>query len=121
GQVIKDMGVREKVTIATKEAVRGHDRGLNTADGKARFIEQTEKSLKRLQMDHVDILFYHSVDSVEDANAEGPLEALRTLKKEGKTRFIGISTHQTVNVISEAIRLNMFDVVLVTLNYTMAQ
>jgi len=58
GQVIKDLGVREKVTIATKEAVRDHDRQLNTADGKARFIDNTEKSLKRLQMDHVDILFY---------------------------------------------------------------
>ena len=80
GQVIKDLGVREKVTIATKEAVRDHDRQLNTADGKARFIDNTEKSLKRLQMDHVDILFYHSVDSVEDAHSEGPLEALRTLK-----------------------------------------
>ena len=120
GQVIKDLGVREKVTIATKEAVWDHDRELNTADGKARFIENAEKSLKRLQMDHVDILFYHSVDSVEDAHAEGPLEALRTLKKEGKTRFIGISTHKTVDVISEAIRLDMFDVVLVTFNYTMA-
>jgi len=120
GQVIKDLGVRGKVTIATKEAVRGSDKGLNAVDGKARFIEMAEKSLKRLQMDHVDILFYHSVDSVEDARSEGPLEALRTLKKEGKTRFIGISTHKTVDVISEAIRLNMFDVVLVTLNYTMA-
>src|SRR5208283_1231289 len=88
--------------------------------GKTGFIEMAEKSLKRLQMDHVDILFYHSVDSVEDARSEGPLQALRTLKKEGKTRFIGISTHKTVDVISEAIRLNMFDVVLVTLNYTMA-
>jgi len=120
GQVIKELGVRDKVTIATKEAVRGSDRGLSAADGKARFIEMAEKSLKRLQMDHVDMLFYHAVDSVEDARSEGALEALRTLKKEGKTRFIGISTHKTVDVISEAIKLNMFDVVLVTLNYTMA-
>ena len=32
----------------------------------------------------------------------------------------GISTHNTVEVVSEAIRLNVFDVALVTLNYTMA-
>ena len=120
GQVIKDMGIREKVTIATKEAVRDRDRKLNTADGKARFIENMEKSLKRLQMDHVDILFYHAMDSVDNARSEGPLEALRTLKKEGKTRFIGVSTHKTVDVISEAIRMEMFDVVLVALNCTMA-
>jgi len=120
GQVIKEMGIREKVTIATKEAVRDRDRKLNTADGKARFIENMEKSLKRLQMDYVDILFYHAMDSVDNARSEGPLEALRTLKKEGKTRFIGVSTHKTVDVISEAIRMEMFDVVLVALNCTMA-
>lgn len=120
GHVIKEMGVRDKVTVATKEAVPDHDRKLSTADGKARFIENTEKSLRRLQMDHVDILYYHAVDSAEHAHAEGPLEALRTLKKEGKTRFIGISTHKTVDVIGEAIRLDTFDVALVMLNYTMA-
>ena len=120
GQVIKEMGIRDKVTVATKEAVRDHDRKLSTADGKARFIENTEKSLRRLQMDHVDILYYHAVDSAEQAHAEGPLEALQALKKDGKTRFIGISTHNTVDVIGEAIRLDTFDVALVMLNYTMA-
>ena len=120
GQVIKEMGVRDKVTVATKEVVPDHDRKLSTADGKARFIENTEKSLRRLQMDHVDILYYHAVDSAEHVHAEGPLEALQTLKKEGKTRFIGISTHKTVDVIGEAIRLDTFDVALVMLNYTMA-
>jgi len=120
GQVIKDLGARDQVAISTKEAVRGGDRDLNTSDGKARFIANTEKSLRRLQMDHVDILYHHAVDSVEAAQNEGPLEALRALKKEGKTRFIGLSTHQTVEVISEVIKLKIFDVVLVTLNYTMA-
>src|ERR1019366_1806287 len=38
----------------------------------------------------------------------------------GKTRFVGLSTHKTQDVINEAVRLNLFDVALVTLNYTMA-
>ena len=71
-------------------------------------------------MDHVDILYYHSVDSLEDARAEGPLEALQALKKDGKTRFIGLSTHKTRPVIDEATRLRVFDVFLVTWNYSMA-
>jgi len=75
--------------------------------------------LRRLQMDHVDILYHHGADSSE-VQAEGPLAALQTLKKEGKTRFIGFSTHNTVEVLNEAIRLNVFDVALVMLNYTMA-
>ena len=118
GNVIKEMGIRDKVVIATKQLLR--NRPQNSSEARNRFIDGLNASLKRLQMDHVDILYHHSVDSVEDAKAEGPLEALQILKKEGKTRFIGISTHNTVPVINEAIRLNVFDVALVTLNYTMA-
>lgn len=118
GQVIKEMGVRDKVVISTKQPSR--NRSQNTAEAKKRFVEGVEGSLRRLQMDYVDILYHHAVDSEEDARAEGPLEALRTLKKDGKTRFIGISTHKTVDVLSEATRLGLFDVGLVMLNYTMA-
>jgi len=118
GQVIKEMGVRDKVVISTKQPSRNHSQ--NAAEARKQFVEGVEGSLRRLQMDHVDILYHHAVDSVEDAQAEGPLEALQSLKKDGKTRFIGLSTHRTVDVLSEAIRLGLFDVGLVMLNYTMA-
>lgn len=118
GQVIKELGVRNQVTISTKQVVRNHR--LRTQESKERFVTGVEASLQRLQMDHVDMLYYHAVDSAEHARDEGPLEALQALKKEGKTRFIGISTHNTVEVMNEAMRLNVFDVALVTFNYTMA-
>ncbi len=118
GRVIKEMGVRDEVMIATKQPAK--NRPQKVAEAKKRFIEGVESSLRRLQMDYVDILYYHGVDSVEDSRAEGPLEALQALKKDGKTRFVGISTHKTKDVVNEAIRLNLFDVALVTLNYTMA-
>lgn len=118
GTVIKEMGVRDKVVISTKQPSRNHSQ--SPLEAKRRFIDGVEASLTRLQMDHVDILYHHGVDSVEDAKADGPLEALETLKKDGKTRFIGISTHRTVEVLNEALRLGVFDVALVMLNYTMA-
>jgi predicted aldo/keto reductase-like oxidoreductase len=118
GNVIKELGVRDKVVISTKQPSRG--RPQNVAEAKSRFIEGVEASLKRLQMDHVDILYHHSADSVEDARADGPLEALQALKKDGKTRFIGLSTHKTVEVLPEVVRLGVFDVALVILNYTLA-
>jgi len=118
GNVVKEMSVRHEVVISTKQASR--NRPSNSAEAKRRFIEGVESSLKRLQMDHVDILYHHAVDSVEDAQADGPIEALQALKKDGKTRFIGISTHKTQEVLNEAVRLNVFDVALVMLNYTMA-
>jgi len=71
-------------------------------------------------MDHVDILYHHGVDSADHAKADGPIEALHTMKNQGKTRFIAISTHNTVEVLNAVVPLNVFDVALVTLNYTMA-
>jgi|SRR5579859_30110 len=118
GQVIKEMGVRDQVVISTKQPSR--NRSQNAAEAKKKFVEGVDGSLRRLQMDHVDILYHHGVDSEEDARAEGPLEALQSLKKDGKTRFIGLSTHRTVDVLSKAIHLGLFDVGLVMLNYTMA-
>jgi predicted aldo/keto reductase-like oxidoreductase len=118
GSVIKEMGIRDKVVISTKQGIRASVQ--NPVDAKSRFIEGVEASLKRLQMDHVDILYHHGVDSADRVRAEGPIEALQTLKKEGKTRFIAISTHNTVEVLNAAVPLNLFDVALVTLNYTMA-
>jgi len=116
GNVVKEMGIRDKVIIATKQVIRGSIQ----PDAKKRFIEGVEASLRRLQMDHVDILYHHAVDSADHATAEGPIEALKTLKKEGKTRFIGISTHNAVEILNAVMPLNVFDVALLTINYTMA-
>ncbi len=119
GSVIKELGVRDRVTISTKQPVRNYRQP--SAELKKRFIDSVGSSLQRLQMDHVDILYYHSADSADAAKADGPLEALHTLKKQGKTRFVGISTHNTVEVLNTVIPLKFFDVTLVMLNYTMAK
>src|SRR5437879_10708600 len=70
GSVIKEMGIRDKVVISTKQPSR--NLSLNAAAAKKRFVEGVEASLRRLQMDYVDILYHHAVDSVEAAKAEGP-------------------------------------------------
>ena len=120
GNMIKEMGVRDKVVIATKVWLRGEKVDVRDAQARNTFRRVLEGSLKRLQMDHVDILYYHLVNTVEDAQAEGPIQALAELKKEGKTRFAGVSTHDGAVVLPEAVRLGVFDVVLTTINYTMA-
>ncbi len=118
GSVIKELGVRDKVTIATKIFVYPPRRRAATCKAEMRSI--FEGSLKRLQMNHVDILYYHSADSAEDAALEGPIETLRALKKEGLTRFIGISTHSPTEVLTEITKSGAYDVALVPINYTMA-
>lgn len=118
GTVVKEIGLRDTLTISTKQHVRDHR--LSDAEQKQRFLDGVDASLKRLQMDHVDILYNHAVDFPQHAGAAGILSAMQEIKKAGKARFLGLSTHNTVAVLNEAMRLNFYEVFLVTLNYTMA-
>ena len=65
------MGVRDGVIVGTKVYLRGV--GISARDPQARtaFRQVAEASLKRLQMDHVDLLSYHSVESVDDLRPKG--------------------------------------------------
>ena len=119
GSVIKELGARDKVTIATKIFIIPPRRRAATCKQEMRAI--FEGSLKRLQMDHVDILYYHSADSAEDARLDGPIEVLHSLKKEGLTRFVGISTHSPLEILNEITKSGAYDVALIPINYTMAK
>ncbi|MBI4912401.1 MAG: aldo/keto reductase [Acidobacteria bacterium] len=123
GEVFKGVK-RERFVLATKVVATGGDRatGLFTADTKPEaFIETFHLSLKRLQMDHVDILYLHNVTKREAVLFEPILKALQQLKKEGKTRFIGVSTHgNEPEVIRAAAESKVYDVVLTAYNYRQA-
>jgi predicted aldo/keto reductase-like oxidoreductase len=88
---------------------------------KEQMQKQFEGSLKRLQMDHVDILYYHDVRSGDEAAMAGPMEFLTAMKKAGKTRFIGLSSHQgQAQVLTAAMKAEIYDVALIGFNYQMA-
>jgi predicted aldo/keto reductase-like oxidoreductase len=120
GTVIKELGVRSQVTISTKIFIPGPKR--HDPDAKAQMRQIFEGSLKRLQMDHVDIVYFHAIDSAEEVCAEAPLELMTALKNEGLARFIGVSTHSHADVVlNEMSRLGVHDVALVGFNYTMSE
>ena len=130
GSMIKEMGVRDKVVISTKILRPEYSREQGTvtqshtpnpAEVKAHFLDAFDGCLKRLQMDYVDILYNHSCDSEADIGSEGALEALTAIKKSGKARFVGVSSHRPELVLRQAIRLGAYDVVLTTINFTMAE
>jgi predicted aldo/keto reductase-like oxidoreductase len=87
GKALRD-GYREKVFLMTKVDGR-------TKDAAAK---QLDESLKRLQVDHVDLLQFHEVIRMEDPDrffAEGgALEAFLDAKKAGKLRYIGFTGHK---------------------------
>ena len=82
--------MRNEVTIGTKIWLRmlGSPK-LEDAEIKTKFRQAVEESLRRLQMDHVDILYNHGLDTAAATTRDEPLKPLQALKKEGKTRIAG--------------------------------
>ncbi|MFC1898958.1 aldo/keto reductase [Chloroflexota bacterium] len=75
--------------------------------------------LLRLKTDCIDVLMLHSVDEKDDYdNIFGPgglLELALRLQKEGKTRFIGMSSHRTSTAL-QAVNSGKIDVLMFPVN-----
>jgi uncharacterized protein len=85
---------------------------------KENIFKDFETSLNRLQMKYVDILYLHGVSNRNLALAPQMLDAFSELKKQGKTRYIGISTHENEHdMIQAAVDSNIWDVVLTAINF----
>ena len=82
---------RDKVVIATK--VRGNMGGGPENEGLSRkhILESVENSLRRLQMDYLDLYQAHWPD--EKTPIEESLQAFDDLIKQGKVRHIGASNY----------------------------
>lgn len=86
-----------------------------------RFLEMLDISLKRLQMDYVDILYLHAVDDPEMLYLENLTGALKTAKDQGKTRHVGFSTHKNMaELINTAAEKGFYEVILTTYNFRLA-
>jgi len=121
GDVIKKMGVRDKVIIGTKEISPATGNEVSGKSVKERFISLCEGSLKRLKTDYIDILYVHSIKSADEVNNQEVLEAVTSLKKQGKVRYIGVSTHQAMTeVINTVVEGGIYEVVLTSMNVSMA-
>jgi uncharacterized protein len=82
------------------------------------FLEKFTLSLSRLQMDYVDMLFIHDVSNPEFLSFKPIVSALEKLKKQGKAKFIGFSTHNNMaGVISAAADMTTWDVILTSYNF----
>jgi aryl-alcohol dehydrogenase-like predicted oxidoreductase len=90
GQSIRNLGLhRDDLVLATK--VRGKMREGPNGSGLTRkhIIEQAEASLRRLQVDYIDLYQIHSYDPMTPI--EETLSALDDLVRMGKVRYIGAS------------------------------
>ncbi len=90
GKAIRDLGLkRDDLVIATK--VRGSvGMGPNNSGlSRKHILEQANESLKRLNMDYIDLYQIHGFDALTPL--EETLDALDALVKSGKVRYIGCS------------------------------
>jgi aryl-alcohol dehydrogenase-like predicted oxidoreductase len=74
----------------------------------ANIVAGVERSLRRLQTDHLDIVQFHGSPSRSALDEHGAVEALLDLKRAGKVRFIGMSG--TLPNLPEQIALGVFEI-----------
>ena len=89
GKAVK--GKRDNVIIATKFGVlREEDGSFPGVNGKPEYVKQAcEKSLQRLDIDHIDLYYQHRIDP--NTPIEDTVGALSELVNEGKVRYLGLS------------------------------
>lgn len=119
GKLLKSRS-RDSFVISTKMHLPS-DRATGKFTAEAtydKFMSMLNTSLERLQMDHVDILYLHAVNSKDAAMHEDMMRALSDAKKQGKARFIGLSTHSNEPVVIQAaIDSKLYEVVLTSYNF----
>lgn len=105
GEVMKTR--RDEVFLATKVNKRKREDALR----------EMHQNLKELQTDHVDLVQVHAVNTMSDLEAalapDGVLTALEEARRQGMTRFVGITGHARPSVLAYALERYDFDTVLV--------
>lgn len=89
GKAIRETAKREDVVIATKFHGRTQEQIEMGVSAKQHIESCLDMSLKRLQMDYVDLYILHAWDAYTPI--EETLEALNEMIRKGKIRYIGIS------------------------------
>lgn len=120
---------REKIIITSKfcrpMSYPGH---LPLGSKKQDYVSSVEGSLSRMKTDYLDFIFVHAIGEM-DKNFEAEkkrlhdndmLEAFSSLKKAGKVRFLGISSHGPSNMeplLTEAVRSGLYALIQPAFNF----
>lgn len=107
----KILGLRDNVTGLIPS-------GVTTNEFKADFRKKVETSLRRLQVEYLDILFLHGVETPKLVGLPAIREVMQELKEEGKTRFLGASFHhKELELIPAVVKEGIYDVIFTSHNF----
>lgn len=105
GSILKDLSVpRQQVYITTK---------LPPTPDANLMRQWLEQSLERLQVDYVDCLAIHGINTWEHLawvkSPQGCMQAVQDAVRQGYVRHVGFSTHAQLDVIIAAINTDLFE------------
>ncbi|MBB5729043.1 aldo/keto reductase [Sphingomonas prati] len=90
GTALRNLGIaRQDVLVATKTFGQASDAPNDRGASRAHIIDSLHASLKRMQLDHVDLYQLHGFDPLTPI--EESLRALDHLVRQGAVRYIGVS------------------------------
>ncbi|HEY9774217.1 MAG TPA: aldo/keto reductase [Planktothrix sp.] len=90
GRALKDFARRDEIVLATKVHGRMHEGPNGAGLSRKAIMSEIDHSLKRLEMDYVDLYQIHRWDY--ETPIEETLEALHDVVRAGKARYIGASS-----------------------------
>lgn len=95
---------RDRIIVQTKVTPRQDPK---------EFLTTFNKSIKNLQLDYVDLLGIHGINTHElldwTLRPGGCMDVVRKLQKQGRVRYVGFSTHGPTNVIVDTVNTGQFD------------
>jgi|SRR6266850_3853942 len=106
GELAAELGLRDKLFMATKVWAHGRDQG----------VRQIEESFRRMRVERMDLMQVHNL-----ADVETHTRTLREMKASQRIRYVGI-THYTASAYGEIERLlktNQYD--FLQINYSLGE
>jgi len=115
------MGGRNEEILAQGLAGRRHEAVIATKchqRNREQVVASVEQSLKALRTDVIDVLLLHGLSGRDQVLLPEHLESVEALRKDGKIRFAGVSTHTAMDeVLDAAVKAGVYDVVLTSFNF----
>jgi aryl-alcohol dehydrogenase-like predicted oxidoreductase len=122
GESLKKLGLkRDQLIVATKATGSMDDSPNGRGQSRHHLFNQVDASLKRLQLDYLDLYQLHGFDPLTPF--EESLSALNDLVRSGRVRYIGLcnmAAWQVMKSLSVSERLNLAKFVSVQAYYTVA-
>jgi predicted aldo/keto reductase-like oxidoreductase len=82
------------------------------------FLQRVDESLKRLEVDYVDIFIQPFAATRESVFHKPVWKTMETIKKSGKAKYLGIATHRLEHeAIRAAVDIGIYDVIMTAYNF----